>query len=299
VLALLLLAALCCAYASLCLLFYQGQWQLLYRPDENSASGSTPSSVGLDVTAIQFGPNSAGISELSGWWIPSTPDAALSRTTVVYLHDGAESLSATLPKLAWLHALGCTVFAIDYRGYGASAAGRPSEPRMVEDANRALLYLTMTRHIPLESIVLWGRGTGATIASEAGEQQGPQLRLVLEDVNRPALLVLAADPRTRFLPLRLLVRDRLDAAPAVRSSRAPKLFLEEAPGQAGDGTAVPAVPPPNRAATLSGTATTAMVFAQAGAPKQLANTADQAAIRMFLAAGPLSKHQDQGSLLPR
>ncbi len=266
-LGLLLLAALGCAYASLCFLFYQGQWQLLYRPDETPANSLTPASAGLNFSALQFGPNSAGITELTGWWLPAKSATALSGTTVVYLHDGAESLSTTLPKLAWLHALGCTVFAIEYRGYGSNASGHPSESGMVEDATRALGYLTSTRHLPLDSIVVWGRGTGATIAAEAGEQQGPRLRLVLDDVNPPALPVLAADPRTRFLPLRLLLRDHLDAVPALRSGRAPKLFLEQVPG--GD----------------SRTDTTAQVFAQAAPPKQLAGAADVTAIRKFLAGG--------------
>jgi len=45
----------------------------------------------------------------------------------------------------------------DYRGYGQSKFARPSEARWREDAESALRYLTATRHIAANSIVLVGR----------------------------------------------------------------------------------------------------------------------------------------------
>jgi pimeloyl-ACP methyl ester carboxylesterase len=223
-LALLLLTALCFAYLSLCLLFAQGQWQLLYRA--SAAITPTPASFGLDFTEVRFGTTDAGVAELSGWWLPGSPGSRLGGTTVVYLHDGAGSLSEALPEVARVHALGCSLFAIDYRGYGASAAARPSEKTMVEDAQRAINYLLDTRHVQVGSLVLWGRGIGATIAAEAiAARSAERLPVVLEDINEPALVLLKSDPRTRWLPVRLLLRDRLDAAAAVRGSGEPKLFL--------------------------------------------------------------------------
>jgi pimeloyl-ACP methyl ester carboxylesterase len=227
-LALLLLTALCFAYLSLCLLFAQGQWQMLYRP--SAAITATPASVGLGFTEVRFGTTEAGVAELSGWWLPAAADASLEGTTVVYLHDGAGSLSEALPELVRIHALGCSVFAIDYRGYGASAVARPSEAKMVEDAQRAITYLLDTRHLQAGSLVLWGRGIGATIAAEASlasaaNKPGERLPVVMDDVSEPALVLLRADPRTRWLPVRLLLRDRLDAETAVRGSDGAKLFL--------------------------------------------------------------------------
>jgi pimeloyl-ACP methyl ester carboxylesterase len=275
-LGLLVLAALCCAYLSLCLLFAQGQWQLLYRPPQQPGHTDAPAELKLPFSDIRFGVNEAGVSELSGWWLPG---ASPSGATVLYLHDAAASLSSSLPELNRLHTLGCTVFAIDYRGYGASATLHPSEARMVEDAGRALLYLTQTRHIPASSIVLWGRGTGATIAAEASQQQGVTVRLVMQDVNQPAIVLLAADPRTRLLPLRLLLEDQLDAAPALRSSGAPKLFLEPSSSGTAPGDGVETV---KSGRSAPGIERTRRLYEQASDPKQITSADDEATLRAFL-----------------
>ena len=271
-LGLLLLAACFFAYLSLCLLFVQGQWQLLYRPGEHSARPAghigTPADAGLAFTEVRFGATRGGPQHpsvpllggpaLSGWWLPASPGAALAGTTVLYLHDATGSLSDTVPELARLHRLGCAVFAIDYRGYGSSAAGQPGEAAMLDDTRSAVAYLTGTRHLAGSSLRLWGRGVGATLAAEIS---APALPLVLEDVNLPAVNLLENDPRTRWLPVRLLVRDRLDAGSAIQSNPAPKLFLGSS--EAGG---------------------TRRLYSLAAMPKQFAAADDEAAIRAFLLA---------------
>ncbi|HEY0784582.1 MAG TPA: alpha/beta hydrolase [Acidobacteriaceae bacterium] len=243
-----------CTFLALCLLFAQGQWQLLYHPGQPGSRGETPAAVGLGYTAVRFGNSDGGMPELTGWWVPAATDAPAP--TVLYLHDGAGWLADTVGALGRLHGLGCAVLAIDYRGYGASAAGHPGEQRMVEDAERAVEYLLETRHVAPGSLVIWGRGIGATIAAESGRGHP----LVLEAVNRPALEVVCRDARSRYLPIRLLLRDRLDAAAAVGASSAPKLFVQ---GPEDD---------------------TQRVYAAARGPKTLVAEGDGEQVRAFLRA---------------
>ncbi len=277
-LALLLLAALCCAYLSLCLLFVQGQWQLLYHPQQHAGPPATPSTRGLTYTALRFGPNEAGVTELSGWWIAAPADAALTGSTVLYLHDGTGSLQDTLPDLVRIHSLGCALFVFDYRGYGESAAGAPSEAKMLQDTRRAIDYLVETRHIAPASLVLWGRGFGATLAAEAAsafpsQTEARSFPIILEEVNPPALILLESDPRTSMLPVRLLSHDRLDATHALTQSRVAKLFLlgqvPSPPGAAG----------PDPSAT-SQEATTRL-YTLAHEPKQLVYEHDDKAVLRF------------------
>ena len=61
---------------------------------------------------------------------------------------------------------GLNVFAFDYRGYGQSHFAHPSETRWREDAESALSYLTGTRHIPANAIILVGKDLGANLALE-------------------------------------------------------------------------------------------------------------------------------------
>ena len=57
------------------------------------------------------------------------------------------------------------MFLFDYRGYGRSQ-GRPSEEGLYQDALGAHDYLTRTRMICPERIVIFGRSLGAAVAGE-------------------------------------------------------------------------------------------------------------------------------------
>src|SRR5580692_4527292 len=131
-LAVALAGAVLCGYAALCLLFYQGQWQMLFHPSRTIAA--TPTSAGMAFDDIRFDVTETGLPQLDGWWIPAQPLAQYSSATVLYLHDGSGSLSDTLPTLTALHALGINVFAIDYRGFGRSTGAHPTERLGIADS---------------------------------------------------------------------------------------------------------------------------------------------------------------------
>src|SRR4029078_2000528 len=68
-----------------------------------------------------------------------------------------------LENLKLLYRLGFSVFLFDYRGYGRSQ-GRPSEEGLYQDAFGAHDYLTRTRMIRSERIIIFGRSLGAAVA---------------------------------------------------------------------------------------------------------------------------------------
>jgi len=70
------------------------------------------------------------------------------------------------------------VFLFDYRGYGRSQ-GKPSEEGLYQDAIGAHDYLTRTRMIRPERIVIFGRSLGASVAGELAAQK-PAAGLILE-----------------------------------------------------------------------------------------------------------------------
>ncbi|MBT9330712.1 alpha/beta hydrolase [Paracidobacterium acidisoli] len=221
--AIMLAAAAACAYGALCLLFYQGQWQMLFHPSRSVAQ--TPSSAGLHYDDIRFDYTETGLARLTGWWIPAAPNARYSADTILYLHDGKGSLSGCLPQLTALHRLGISVFAFDYRGFGKSSGAHPTERTANDDAAAAWSYLTDTRHLPVRSIAVYGRGTGATFAAALAVRYAPPA-VILEDPNPPARVIFHADARARILPLWLLQNEFLDPAPALARLSTPKLFLD-------------------------------------------------------------------------
>jgi pimeloyl-ACP methyl ester carboxylesterase len=224
-----LLGAAACAWGALCLLFWQGSWQLLYHP--TSAVTRTPATVGLRFDSVGFAATDAGEPRLEGWWIPAGPEARFSSYTILYFHGQNGNLGDTVDSLAALHGAGLNVFAFDYRGYGQSQFARPSEARWREDAESAIEYLTNTRHIPAGSIVLFGRGLGANLALETASAH-PQLAGVVMDDPLPVPVdAIFRDPRARLVPALLLVRDRWDLNPPAVNLRIPSLWFYKTPAR--------------------------------------------------------------------
>jgi pimeloyl-ACP methyl ester carboxylesterase len=224
----LLLAALC-VYATFCLLFWQGQWQLVFKPSRTVRA--TPDSVGLKYDEIRFDSTETGVLQLDGWWIPA--DHSASTSTLLFLHDGSGSLSDTVAQLQTLHQLGLNIFAFDYRGFGKSVNIHPSEGSTYEDADAAWRYLTDTRHLGPSAIVLDGVGLGAAIAVETTRRHPNAAAVILEDPQPPTLDALQFDARTRLLPISLLFHDRFNPTRALASLSTPKLMLYSAQGANG------------------------------------------------------------------
>jgi pimeloyl-ACP methyl ester carboxylesterase len=220
-LAIVLGAAVICAYVTLCLLFYQGSWQLTFHP---SRTVSTMPSIPYQ--EIQFDYTETGKPQLTGWWIPAQAGAHYAGNTILFLHDGRGSLSDTVTQLQDLHNLGINVFAFDYRGFGKSADLHPSEISLNQDADAALNYITGTRHFPARSILLYGSGLGAPLAASTATRHPETAALILENISPNAVTLFAADARTKILPVRLLTSDRFDTTETLKTLHTPKLFLD-------------------------------------------------------------------------
>lgn len=219
-LALLIAAAALLTWAMLCLLFWQGSWQLLYHP--TSAVTRTPAIVALKYDAVSFDPDNAGIAQLHGWWI----NGEKSKWTVLYIHGATGNLGDTVDALAALHALGVNVFAYDPRGYGESKFERPSEKKALEDAEAALKYLTNTRHVAASTIIVMGKDLGANVALEFASQHGSLAGVVVDEAQRNATDAIFSDKRAKLVPARWLVSDRYELAAAAREVRVPVLWIE-------------------------------------------------------------------------
>jgi hypothetical protein len=217
-------AAALCVWLVLCLLFWQGSWQLLYHPSPTEAK--TPASASLAFDPIGFAATGDGAPQLSGWWIPAASDSRYSRYTVLYLHGQDGNLGNTIPALAQLHEAGVNVFAFDYRGYGQSKFVHPSEASWLEDADWALDYLTDTRHIDPHTIVVYGKDLGADLALEFGADHHELAGVVADVPFKEALTPIFGDARARLVPAHLLVRDRFDLDAAASGIQIPALWFE-------------------------------------------------------------------------
>jgi hypothetical protein len=221
--ALTIVAALLCGYLTLCLLFYQGQWQLVLHPTRTSAS---PASIaGIPFDFIRFGPDESATPQLTGWWIPAAPGSRYAPITILFLPEGNGSLANSIPILASLHNLGLNIFAFDYRGYGQSAPARPSQQSMTEDTDTAWQYLTTTRAISAQRIVPYGTGAGTSLATRLASNHNTIPALILDTPRADLLNVAIRDPRAKLLPVRLLFHERFPLAEPLSTLHTPKLLL--------------------------------------------------------------------------
>ena len=216
-------AAVFCAWCALCLLFWQGSWQLLYHPAPVVAR--TPSTAGLAFDAVGFAATDTGTPRLAGWWVAAAPDAKFARLTVLFLHGQDGNLGDTVDALARLHGAGLNVLAFDYRGHGQSQFVRPSEAHWRQDAEWAIEYLTGTRHVAPGAIVLDGTGLGANLALEEAAAHPELAGVIVERPLPDPMSAIFSDARARMVPAHLLVRDRYDLNAAAANVRVPVLWF--------------------------------------------------------------------------
>ena len=223
------LFAILCAYTTMCLLFAHGQWQLVLHPSRTVAT--TPASLNLPFTEVHFGVDNTGIPQLTGWWLPAGSSAKDEPTnnTALILHSSDGSMADALPAAQLLHAQHLNVLLFDYRGYGQSLGQHPTEALMEADATSALTYLTTTRGIPPQSIVVYGKGLGASLA----------VHLCAENLSLPALILqfpdgdltdrARNDPRSKIIPFTLLFDQTFPLNEPLRILPTPRLLLPNPP----------------------------------------------------------------------
>ena len=218
-----ILVALLCAWLTLSLLFYRGQWQLVLHPTRTT---SAPANIaGTHFEVIHFGLDESATPQLAGWWIPAPADARYAQSTILFLPGADGSLANSIPTLANLHNLGINVFAFDYRGYGQSADTHPNQEKMTQDADHAWQYLNTSRNIPAHQIIPYGTGVGASLATHLALTHPDIPALILDTPQSDLLDTALRDPRTPLLPVRLLFHERFPLTDLLAGLRTPKLLI--------------------------------------------------------------------------
>jgi len=119
----------------------------------------TPDELGLDFEEVTL--KTADGVQLSSWYVPTEN----SELTVLFCHGNGGNITHRLDSINILHNLGLNCFIFDYRGYGDSE-GKPSEEGTYLDAMAAYKWLTETRKLPANKIIILGRSLGGSIAAQ-------------------------------------------------------------------------------------------------------------------------------------
>jgi len=116
--------------------------------------------------------------------------------------------------------MGLSVFIIDYRGYGQSQ-GTTSEQGTYRDAEAAWQFLTETRGISDENIIIFGRSMGGAVAIWLAGKHTPNL-LILESAFTSVSDM--AKHYYPYLPTHLLVRIKYASIDRIEDIHCPILI---------------------------------------------------------------------------
>lgn len=169
-----------------------------------------PSMLGLDYEDVFF--VSSDDRKLHGWWVPKEGAEAV----ILLCHGNAGNLGNRIELIASLHALGYTIFAFDYRGYGLSR-GWPSEQGTYRDARSAYeVVRSRTQAEGIPPLIVYGRSLGGAVGVQLALDL-PVRGLILESTftSIPAI----AKKFYPFLPVRTfgsILYDTLSKIPHVQ-----------------------------------------------------------------------------------
>lgn len=214
-----LLGPLC--YVSICTYMYETQREHIFYP--STQLELTPDRKGMAFEEVHI-PVGAGSDrgELYGWWIPSGFSGA---PTLLYLHGNSNNIgeAVNVENAGRMHRMGYNVLMMDYRGYGKSTGGEPSEPKVYEDAEAAWEYLVRQRALPPRRTFIYGHSLGGAIAIELAVHHPEAAGLITEST----FTTMAAMGKLEYsyLPVDLLLNQYFDSLDKVSRLKIPALFI--------------------------------------------------------------------------
>ena len=200
-------------YVGVCVLLTVFQKYFVYFPLREIEQ--TPAELGLAYEDVWL--TSAGDVKIHGWFIPARD----SRGTLLFFHGNGGNISRRLESIYIFHDLGLDVLIIDYQGYGRSE-GKPGEENTYADAEAAWDYLTNTRGIASERIIIFGRSLGGAVATYLAERHTPGA-LILESTFTSIPDIGAK--KLPFLPVRWLCRIKYNSLQRIGQVRCPILSI--------------------------------------------------------------------------
>ncbi|MFA7231521.1 MAG: alpha/beta hydrolase [Victivallaceae bacterium] len=203
-------------YLLLAALLYIFQKHFVFQPGKTIFA--TPKDVGIDFEDIWL--KTSDDIALNCWLVP----AANAEYTVLFCHGNGGSLAHRIGTIELFHQLGVNFFVFDYRGYGKSG-GHVSEKGLYKDSETAWNYLTETRKIPAEKIIVVGRSLGGAMAARLAAQKNPG-GLILES----AFLSIPEMGRDiyPFFPVAFLAKYKFPTVDFLKKTQCPALVVATA-----------------------------------------------------------------------
>ncbi|MBF2029286.1 MAG: alpha/beta fold hydrolase [Oscillatoriales cyanobacterium C42_A2020_001] len=232
-----LLVLLITSYGLACLGLFVYQRHLIFHP--TSTMARLPSAEGFKLPYEDVWITIPGSRDrLHAWWLPSPapqetiatlPDEPVrvlrSPKVLVFLCGAGGNKSNYLARIEGLRQLGFAVFVADYRGYGKSEGSFPNEAQLYADSELIWNYLTQTRQIAPNQIVLYGESLGGAIAIHLATKHPNAKGLIVQSSFTSMASVAKRRPPLGLFLIHALLTERFDSLTKVRSLQTPVLFI--------------------------------------------------------------------------
>ena len=199
-------------YASVLVLLFIFQRNLMYHPEENNYFGDK-----LEVYIEKVYINTSDDLSLLGWF--HKKDLKKFKT-IVYFHGNAGKLENRIHKLNHFKDMNVNFLIIAWRGFSGNE-GKPSEKGLYVDGGSTITWL---KNLGLneEDIILYGESLGTGIATHLA-QKNNYAGLVLETPFTS--MVEAAKNFYPYIPVGLLLRDKYKNDQKIKNINIPVLVM--------------------------------------------------------------------------
>lgn len=163
------------------------------------------------------------VERMHAWWWPG---ARADAPAVLYLHGARWNLTGQLFRIEQLHEFGFAVLAIDYRGFGESEGGLPSEKTVYEDAHVAWHKLVQLQPDASKRFI-YGHSLGGAIAIDlaSGLDAHNGAHGLIVESSFTTLADVARALTYPWLPLQLLLSQKFDSVDKIGHVHMPVLIV--------------------------------------------------------------------------
>lgn len=207
-----------------CSILQHKERELVFRIEPGTASWYS----GLPKAVQEFELKPASFKagqNIHAWWYPA---ASKDEPAILYLHGVRWNLTGQLFRIEQLHALGFSVLAIDYRGFGKSHGDLPSETTVYEDARIAWERFQVLQPDPQKRLI-YGHSLGGAVAidlaAELGQQSPVPVRGLVIESTFTSLADVATAVANTSLPVRWLLSQKFDSIDKIADIRMPLLVV--------------------------------------------------------------------------
>ncbi|MEJ5991264.1 alpha/beta fold hydrolase [Ramlibacter sp. PS3R-8] len=216
------IAALATALSMGCTSLDERQRAWIFQPSDSSWGSSSVAAEGMEDVWIDFRSEVTGEDvRLHGLWLPARQNAE-NGPVMLYLHGARWNVTGSAPRIRRMQQLGFSVLAIDYRGFGKSSKGLPSEDMAYEDARTAWKWLA-AQHGGRERFV-FGHSLGGAIAIDLASRVDDERGVIVEGTFT-SISDVASSMKFGWLPISPLITQRFDAVKKVDKLHSPLLVV--------------------------------------------------------------------------